>query len=206
MKSGSENQGGSDLAGYEVLIGVCGGIAAYKVCEVASALVKRGAGVTVSMTRAARKFVGPVTFQALTGRRVLTDLWHEMDVVEVRHVSATDAADLILIAPATANLIAKIASGIADDLVSTLVVSAASPVIIAPAMNNRMWANPIVQRNVAALTEPAYRFVGPGEGWLACGSVGPGRMAEPNEILEVVVSSLMERPAKRMEKGIANEQ
>lgn len=200
MKSKSDSSNGLDLSGYEVLIGVCGGIAAYKVCEVASALVQRGAGVTVAMTKASRKFVSPVTFQALTGRRVLTSMWHEKDVIDVRHITVTDAADLILIAPATANIIGKIAAGIADDLVSTLVISAASPVVLAPAMNDRMWSNPIVRRNVAALTEQAYRFVGPGEGWLACGAVGPGRMAEPNEILEVIIPSLREKPAKRTTK------
>jgi phosphopantothenoylcysteine decarboxylase/phosphopantothenate--cysteine ligase len=202
MKSRSDHTGGA-LEGYEVLVGVCGGIAAYKVCAVVSTLVQRGAGVTVAMTRAARKFMGPVTFQALTGRRVLTSLWHEQDVTDVRHVSVTEAADLILIAPATANMLGKAAAGIADDLVSTLVLSAASPVLMAPAMNERMWSNPAVQANVAVLAErssPAFRFVGPGQGWLACGSVGAGRMAEPEEIIDVTVSSLMEGPAKRAGK------
>jgi len=108
----------------------------------------------------------------------------------------TEAADLILIAPATANIIGKIAGGIADDLVSTLVVSAASPVVLAPTMNERMWGNPIVQGNVAKLTEAGYKFVGPQEGWLACRGVGPGRMAEPIEILETVAAMLKAHPAK----------
>jgi phosphopantothenoylcysteine decarboxylase/phosphopantothenate--cysteine ligase len=185
------------LAGYEVLIGVCGGIAAYKVCEVVSTLVQRGAGVTVAMTGAARKFVGPVTFQALSGRPVLTSMWHADEAARVRHVSVTDAADLLLIAPATANIIGKTAAGIADDLVSTLVVGAASPVLVAPAMNERMWGNPVVQRNVTTLARLGFKFVGPGVGWLACGTVGAGRMAEAGEILDAAVSILKTNPPKR---------
>ena len=188
----------AELSGYEVLVGVCGGIAAYKVCEVVSTLVQRGAGVNVAMTRAARKFVGPVTFQALTGRRVLTSLWQSGETADMQHITLSGASDLMLIAPATANIIGKIASGIADDLVSTLVVSAASPVVLAPAMNDRMWANPIVQDNVANLTERGYKLVGPGEGWLACGRVGPGRMAEASEILDCVIPMLKAKPAKKM--------
>ena len=108
MKSSPDTPGRSDLTGYEVLVGVCGGIAAYKVCEVVSSLVQRGAAVTVAMTRSARRFVGPVTFQALTGRRVLTSLWHGRDVADMQHITLTDAADLMLIAPATANIIPTI--------------------------------------------------------------------------------------------------
>ena len=186
----------TDLGGYEVLACVCGGIAAYKVCEVVSKLVQRGVGVTVAMTRSARKFVGPTTFQALTGRRVLTSLWSTDDPDDVQHIAMTGAADLVLIAPATANIIGKIAAGIADDVVTTLVISTASPVILAPAMNDRMWANPIVQQNVAALKKHGYFLVGPGEGWLACRSIGPGRMAEPTDILETVVAKLKSQPPK----------
>lgn len=200
MKSSPDTPGRTDLTGYEVLVGVCGGIAAYKVCEVVSSLVQRGAAVTVAMTRSARRFVGPVTFQALTGRRVLTSLWHGRDVADMQHITLTDAADLMLIAPATANIIGKIASGIADDLVSTLVIGAASPVVLVPAMNDRMWGNPIVQRNVATLTEQGYKFIGPGEGWLACGRAGPGRMAEAEEIVSVIIPMLEASPAKRMAK------
>lgn len=196
MKSRPDTPGQTDLVGYEVVVGVCGGISAYKVCEVVSTLVQRGAGVTVAMTRSARKFVGATTFAALTGRRALTSLWRPEQAADVRHITLTGAADLLLIAPATANIIGKIASGIADELVSTAVLSSASPVVLAPAMNDRMWKNPILQRNVATLTEQGYRFIGPGEGWLACRSVGIGRMAEPGEILDVVVSMLKAQPAK----------
>lgn len=187
----------SDLAGYEILACVCGGIAAYKVCEVVSKLVQRGAGVTVAMTRSAKKFVGPSTFQALTGRRVLTGLWSVDDPDDVQHIALTGAADLVLIAPATANIIGKIAAGIADDVVTTLVISSASPVVLAPAMNDRMWANPIVRQNVSFLKEHGYTLVGPGEGWLACRSIGPGRMAESTDILETVVAKLQSQPPKK---------
>ena len=186
-----------DLSGYEILTCVCGGIAAYKVCEVVSKLVQRGAGVTVAMTRSAKKFVGPTTFQALTGRPVLTSLWSAADPEDVQHIALTGAADLVLIAPATANILGKIASGIADDVVTTLVISAASPVILAPAMNERMWANAIVQENMANLKRCGFTMVGPGEGWLACRSIGPGRMAEPSEILDIVVAKLKSQPPKK---------
>lgn len=178
------------LSGRELLVGVCGGIAAYKVCEVVSRLVQRGVGVTVAMTRAARKFVGPTTFEALTGRRVLTSLWAPGDVADCPHIRLTSAVDLTLVAPATANAIGKIAAGIADDVVSTLVIAASPPVVLAPAMNEQMWTNPIVEANVRKLTGLGYTLVSPGTGWLACRSMGPGRMAEPDEILDVVIPLL----------------
>lgn len=188
----------AELAGYEIVVGVTGGIAAYKVCEVVSKLVQRGVGVTVAMTRSARRFVGPTTFQALTARRVLTSMWSADQPGDVQHIQVTDVADLIIVAPATSNLLAKVAAGIADDLVTTLIVSAASPVMMVPAMNARMWANPIVQRNVSALAELGYRIVAPGEGWLACRTVGPGRMAEPDEIIDAVAAALRVSEPKRV--------
>ena len=200
MPSKSDAFRQADLGGYEVLVGVSGGIAAYKVGEVVSTLVQRGAGVTVAMTRSARKFVAPMTFQALTGRRVLTGLWSFDHASDVQHIALTDAADLMLIAPATANIIGKIAGGIADDILTTLVISAGSPVVLAPAMNNRMWANPIVQGNVTRLTELGYKIIGPGEGWLACRSIGPGRMAEPHEILEAITPVLKTNPPRQSRK------
>lgn len=181
----------TELTGKEILVCVCGGISAYKVADVVSKLVQRGAGVTVAMTAAAQKFVTPLTFQALSGRPVLTDLWDSEKAGDVQHIALTNAANLVLVAPATANIIGKIAGGIADDLVTTLVISAASPVLLAPAMNDRMWANPIVQENVAKLKRLNYIFVGPTDGWLACRSVGPGRMAEPGDILETALAFLL---------------
>lgn len=179
-----------DLEGYEVLVAVCGGISAYKVCYVVSNLVQRGAGVTVAMTAAAREFVGAVTFQALSGRHVLTGMWSAEDVAGVQHIERTNQADLLLVAPATANMIGKIAGGIADDLVSTMVMSADSPVMLAPAMNDRMWRNPAVQRNVDLLRERGNTIIGPAEGWLACRSAGPGRMVEPDEIVDAVAAAI----------------
>lgn len=196
MTSRSAPSDATSLDGYELLVCVCGGIAAYKVCEVVSALVQRGAGVTVAMTPSATRFVGPVTFQALTGRKVLTSLWHEDAASEVAHIALTDFADLVLVAPATANILGKIAGGMADEIVSTLVIGSACPVMLAPAMNNRMWTNPAVVANVETLKKREYCIIDPGEGWLACRSTGPGRMAEPSEILETIIPTLTAKPPK----------
>ncbi len=188
---------GRDLAGYEVIVALTGGIAAYKVCTVVSRLVQAGVGVTGVMTRAARKFVGRATLQALTGRCVYSSLWDAEKEYDPQHISLTEAADLFVVAPATANILGKAAGGIADDLVSTMILAADSPVIFAPAMNSRMWSNPIVQENVAKLRRFGYGFIEPGEGWLACRTVGPGRMAEPEGILEHVRQALLAKPPKR---------
>ena len=172
-----------DLAGREIVVGICGGIAAYKAATVVSRLVQRGAGVTVAMTEAAQRFVTPLTFESLTARRVFTSLWSASDYHDPQHIRLTERADLFVIAPATANTIAKIAHGLADDLVSTMVLSADCPVLLAPAMNTRMWENPAVRQNVQTLIERGHPIVPPTEGWLACRTVGPGRMAEPESIL-----------------------
>ena len=169
---------------------VCGGIAAYKLCGVVSALVQRGCGVTVAMTEAAARFVGPTTFQALTGRRVFTSLWDADGYYDPHHLSPTRQADLMLVAPATANIIGKIAGGIADELVSAMIMGADCPVVLAPAMNQQMWANPITQRNVATLKELGYQFVGPEEGDMACRESGVGRMSEPEQIYAAIEGSL----------------
>jgi phosphopantothenoylcysteine decarboxylase/phosphopantothenate--cysteine ligase len=175
------------LASREIIVGVCGGIAAYKVAEVVSKLVQAGAGVTVCMTAEAQQFVTPLTFEALSGRKVRTGIFDLVESSDPQHISLTERADLMVIAPATNNIIAKIAHGMTDDLVSLMVCAAACPVLFAPAMNNRMWANPIAQENVAKLKGLGYRFVGPEDGWLACRNVGPGRMSEPGRIVEEVV-------------------
>ncbi len=185
-----------DLAGYEVVVGVCGGIAAYKVCTVVSDLVQRGAGVQVAMTKAARKFVGPVTFQALSARPVFTSLWRSHDDRGQHHIQLTESADLMLMAPATADIIGKVAHGIADDLVSTMIMSADCPVMFAPSMNERMWNNTIVQANVKSLQQGGYLFVGPEKGWLACRTVGAGRLAEPTTIVEAVARQLRSDPPR----------
>lgn len=188
--------GGGDLAGYEVLVGVGGGIAAYKVCHVVSRLVQRGCGVTVAMTDAGTHFVTPLTFQSLTRRPVFTSLWQMEGYYDPQHLALTESADLFLVAPTTANLIGKFACGIADDLVSTLMMGRDCRAVLAPAMNTRMWENPVVQRNVRTLRDLGYVFIDPAEGYLACGTIGAGRMAEPEAILEQVVRLLKEGPPR----------
>jgi phosphopantothenoylcysteine synthetase/decarboxylase len=185
-----------DLIGYEVLVCVGGGIAAYKVCQAVSRLGQRGCGVTVAMTEAATHFVTPLTFQSLTRRQVFTSLWQTAGYYDPQHLALTEQADLLLVAPATANLIGKFAGGIADDLVSTLVMGRDCPAVLAPAMNTRMWENPIVQRNVQVLQDLDYAFLEPGEGYLACGTLGAGRMAEPDIILDKVADLLRLHPPK----------
>src|SRR6266478_5334978 len=137
----------ASLKGREIIVAVCGGIAAYKVADVVSKLVQRGAGVTVCMTRGAQKFVTPLTFQALSARPVHTDTFELVEFSDPQHISLTEKADLMLVAPATGNILAKVAHGICDDLVSLMISAAACPVVFAPAMNDRMWANPITKEN-----------------------------------------------------------
>ncbi len=184
------------LVGYEVVVCVSGGIAAYKTAAVASALVQAGCGVTTAMTRSARRFVGPTTFRGLTGRPVLTSMWRGDDPGALDHLRASEGADLIVVAPATANVIGKLAGGIADDLVSTLLLAADCPVMLAPAMNTRMWNHPAVQRNIAFLKDHGFALIGPEEGHLACGTAGSGRMSEPETILAAIREQLSSQPAR----------
>lgn len=184
----------SALKGREIVVAVCGGIAAYKVADLVSKLVQAGAGVTVCMTDNARQFVTPLTFQALTHRPVHTTMWHADSSSVLDHLGLTEKADLMLIAPATANIIGKAACGICDDLVSTMIAASACPVIFAPAMNTRMWQNPICQENVARLQRLGYRFIGPEEGFLAERTKGPGRLAEPQTILAELSALLAKLP------------
>jgi phosphopantothenoylcysteine decarboxylase/phosphopantothenate--cysteine ligase len=186
--------------GREIIVAVCGGIAAYKVADVVSKIVQRGAGVTVVMTPDAQRFVGPLTFQALSGRPVLTDAFDLVDSADPQHIGLTERASLMLVAPATANIIGKVACGLSDDLVSLMILAAGCPVVFAPAMNNRMWANPIVQANSARLCENGYRFIGPDDGWLACRNVGPGRLAEPARIVNELAGILAQRDATQNSK------
>jgi phosphopantothenoylcysteine decarboxylase/phosphopantothenate--cysteine ligase len=179
-----------DLKGREIIVAVCGGIAAYKLADVVSKLVQRGAGVTVAMTAEAQKFITPLTFETLSGRPVRTDTFNLVESNDAQHISLTERASLMLVAPATANIIGKVANGICDELVSLMVIAAGCPVVFAPAMNNRMWANPIVQANSAKLCENGYRFIGPDSGWLACRNVGPGRMAEPARIVDELATMI----------------
>jgi phosphopantothenoylcysteine decarboxylase / phosphopantothenate---cysteine ligase len=194
-----QRQGRSD-ARPRVLLGVTGGIAAYKSLELVRLMKRSGWDVTAVMTRAARRFVGPESFRALTGNPVALDLFPKerplSDKAKVTHVDLASSADIVVIAPATANIIGKLASGIADDLLSTILLAVprslarAGRVLFAPAMNTNMWSHPSVTANVARLGRMGYRFVAPGSGELACGTSGPGRMAEPAVIFAACSSSL----------------
>src|SRR5688572_4845056 len=178
------------LKGRELIVAVCGGIAAYKVADVVSKLVQLGAGVTVCMTAEAQQFVTPLTFEALSGRKVRTGSFDLVDTSDPQHIGLTERADLMLVAPATNNVIAKVAHGLCDDLVSLMVCAAACPVVFAPAMNNRMWDHPVAQENIAKLSAIGYRFIGPESGWLACRNVGAGRLSDPQKLADEVVRML----------------
>jgi phosphopantothenoylcysteine decarboxylase/phosphopantothenate--cysteine ligase len=167
-----------------IVLGVSGSIAAYKAADLCSKLVQEGARVTVVMTRHATEFLRPLTFQTLTRRRVLVDHFDPETVLDAVHVSLAEEAELVILAPATANLIGKLAHGIADDALTSLLLVVRCPVLVAPAMNDRMYTNPIVQENIARLRARGYEFVDPEEGYLACGSVAVGRLADPARILD----------------------
>ena len=169
-----------------VLLGITGGIAAYKSAELVRLLVKSGREVTVAMTAAAREFVGPATFQALSGRPVYSDLWDTRPDNGMAHIELTRNNDVMLIAPASADFLARLVHGRSDDLLSTTVLARTIPLIVAPAMNLQMWQNPATQRNVATLKADGVHVIGPGNGDQACGETGDGRMLEPAEIMAVL--------------------
>lgn len=171
----------------EILIGVTGGIAAYKTAALVSRLVQAGAGVTVIMTRSATRLVGSKTFEALTGRPVRTRMFGRGSHP---HIELADSADLLCVAPATANILAKAALGMADDLLSTVLLSFDGPTLFAPAMNTRMWEKPAVKRNVAQLKADGAVLIGPEQGYLSCGAIGAGRMAEPDAIFQAITDTL----------------
>ena len=173
-----------------IVLGVTGSIAAYKAADLCSRLVKRGAKVRTVMTANACKFVSPLTFQAISQNPVATDMFSQPDVWEMEHISLADAADLVIIAPATANIIAKTAVGIADDLLTTTLLAVRCPVLIAPAMNPRMYLHPVTQENIRRLKARGVQVMQPGEGRTACGDIGPGRMPEPEEILSAAEALL----------------
>jgi phosphopantothenoylcysteine decarboxylase/phosphopantothenate--cysteine ligase len=176
-----------------VALGVSGGIGAYKAVEVARGLQKRGHDVVAIMTHSATRFVGPVTFEAITRRGVITDQWEAGANADIEHISLASSIDLLLVAPATANVIGKFANGIADDFLTTLYTATRAPVLIAPAMNTQMFSHEAVRQNLDTLTRRGVRFVEPGEGYLACGWIGKGRLAEPDEICAAADAVL--RPA-----------
>ena len=175
------------MNGRQVLIGVTGGIAAYKTASLVSRLVQAGAGVSVVMTRSATRLVGMKTFEALTGRPVQTTVFGRGGHP---HIELAEAAEVLCVAPATANILAKAAGGLADDLLSTVLMSFDGPVVMAPAMNARMWQQPAVQRNVAQLRADGVVLIDPEEGYLSCGTRGVGRMAEPETIFQVIAQQL----------------
>lgn len=175
-----------------IVLGVTGGIAAYKAAELASKLTQAGAEVSVVMTEAATEFVTPLTFQSLTHMPVHVDLWESPEEFDVEHIALAERADIVVIAPATANTIAKIACGIADDLLSCTVLATTAPIVVAPAMNVHMYGNPVTQVNIARLWERGFTIVDPASGYLACGDTGMGRLADLEEIL-ATISQLLGR-------------
>jgi phosphopantothenoylcysteine decarboxylase / phosphopantothenate---cysteine ligase len=172
------------LAGKKVLLCVSGGIAVYKACALTSKLTQAGAIVKVVMTEGATKFVTPLTFQSLSREPVYVDTFEEKDATKITHIDVADWADVVVIAPATANIIGKIANGIADDLVSTMILATTAPVLIAPAMNVHMYEHPAVKANINKLHAYGYQFLEPSEGYLACGYVGKGRLMEPEDMID----------------------
>ena len=181
------------LTGKHVLVGVTGGIAAYKACEVVSRLRKLHAGVDVIMTKNATQLVAPLTFETLSGRPVCVDTFARVESWDVKHISLAQKADAVLVAPATANLMAKLTCGIADDMLTTTLLATKAPILLAPAMNTQMWKNAATQQNLQQLKQRGVQFVGPASGFLACGDSGEGRMSEPDEIVEAVTALLLPR-------------
>jgi phosphopantothenoylcysteine decarboxylase/phosphopantothenoylcysteine decarboxylase/phosphopantothenate--cysteine ligase len=178
-----------------ILLGVTGGIAAYKAAEIARLFVKHNISVRVIMTKNARRFITPLTFQTLTKHKVYTDMFENIFYEDVRHISLAKGSCLAVIAPATANIIGKFASGIADDMLTTVITAmAGKPVLVCPAMNTAMWENPIVQGNVEMLKKHGFFFLGPAEGSLACGDSGKGALAGADEIVSAALS-LLEKSA-----------
>ena len=180
-----------------IALGVTGGVGAYKAVEVCRGLQKRGHDVVAVMTRSAARFVGPVTFEAITRRQVITSQWRPGMNADIEHIAIADGIALLLVAPCTANVIGKFANGIADDFLTSLYLATKAPVLIAPAMNVNMLAHEAVQRNLQTLTARGVRFVEPGEGYLACGWIGKGRLAEPAEIVEAA-AAIVEPPASSL--------
>jgi phosphopantothenoylcysteine decarboxylase / phosphopantothenate---cysteine ligase len=179
------------LRGADVIVGVAGGIAAYKAAELVRLLIGAGASVQVVMTARARHFIGELTFQALTGRAVFTDLFSLTQESEIGHIQVADRADLVIVAPATANVLARYATGMADDALTAVLLATRAPVLLAPSMNVNMWNHPVTRDNLRRLVElVGVRVVGPGDGFLACRWTGPGRLAEPADIVEAAARVL----------------
>jgi len=181
------------LKGKKIILGVTGGIAVYKAADIVSRLKKQGADVEVIMTEAARHFVDPLTFQTMSLNPVHTSMFNEVEVSEVEHISLAQKSDIILVAPATANTIGKVANGIADNLLTTVIMASTTKVVFAAAMNTFMYNNPMVQDNIEKLEQLGYEFIEPGVGLLACGDYGAGKMAEPSDIVDYVINSFVKK-------------
>ncbi len=191
LETGFRLGGGILLKGKTVVVGVCGGIAAYKAVEVVSRLKKLNADVHVIMTKNAEKFVAPLTFRSICHNPVITDMFEEPKIWDIQHISLAQKADLVVVAPATANIIGKVAGGIADDMLSTTIMAAHSPVLFVPAMNDKMYENPIVQENIQKLALHGYLFMEPDTGLMACGTSGKGRFPSPERVVDYVKEILM---------------
>lgn len=176
-----------------IVVGITGGIAAYKACGIISYLKSEGANVNVIMTKNACEFITPLTIETLSKNKVVTDMFERPDYVDVKHISLARSADLFLVVPATANIIGKVASGIADDMLSTTIMAIKAPVIFAPAMNNGMYENPIVQDNIKKLKLYGYKFIEPSIGHLACGYEAKGKLPKNEEIINYVKTLVKER-------------
>ncbi|RLS90015.1 MAG: hypothetical protein DWI09_01560 [Planctomycetota bacterium] len=183
----------ASLNGRRIAVGVCAGIASYKVCSVVSTLAQAGAEVTVAMTADAQRFVAPLVFQSLAGRPVLTSAWESANPADPQHIRAASALDAFLIAPCTMDMLAKLASGQCDDMVSLLAASidrTKTKVLVAPSMNEAMWRQPATQRNLVTLRADGFIILEPATGWQACRAVGPGRLPEPDALVDALASSL----------------
>lgn len=181
------------ISGKKIMLGVSGSIAAYKALDILRRLQDEGASVRVAMTKNAASFVSPMTFQTLSLHPVLWDEFRDSGSSDIGHIAITEGLDLAVIAPATANIIGKLAAGIADDALTSALLALECPLVVAPAMNDRMYRNPVVQRNIGFLREQGVRFVDPGEGPLACGTTGQGRLAETERIVQEIASALSPR-------------
>lgn len=185
------------LEGRRILVAICGGIAAYKVCHVVSALAQHGVEVSVAMTDAATRFVTPLTFQSLSGRPVFTSQWDQFDQADPQHVRLAHGLDAVLVAPCTMNTAARLAHGVADDAVTAILAAvdrSATPVLLAPSMNAEMWGQPATRRNLETLRDDGFRVIEPGVGWQACRREGTGRLPEPADLLRHLVDAVTGRP------------
>src|ERR671939_288391 len=197
MSSERADEAGLEFAGRRVALGISGGIAAYKAAEVLRGLQRAGCVVRVAMTKRACEFITPLTFRALSGAHVIVDDYAPDNPDPIAHITFSQSVDLLLIAPATANIIAKFANGVADDFLTSTYLASSAPVIVAPAMNTTMWNHPATRRNLEQLRADGVRVVEPDAGEMACGTFGPGRLSEPERIVAAAMDVLREAARKK---------